>query len=270
MVDASDLCAPPELGASARQEWDRVVAELKARDLLTELDRAALAAYCGAYALWADAIANVQKFGSVVKTKTDGFPVQSPYVAIANKQAAVMMKIAGEFGFTPSTRGRQPAPGQFARVDLFGDPVPENWGGRGRPEHIRTQQNANKVTMLLAFGWANARIAKAVGITAPTLRKHYGRELRYRDEARDRLQARSAMLLWEQFEKGSSAAGREFREMLAENDRMEIERSLGAAAPADKPAERVGKKVLSKQQAISADAELMAELEREAAQHATH
>lgn len=40
---------PPELGPLAKQEWDRLVGELAALRLLTNLDRAALAAYCGAF-----------------------------------------------------------------------------------------------------------------------------------------------------------------------------------------------------------------------------
>jgi quercetin dioxygenase-like cupin family protein len=36
--------------------------------LLTNLDRAALAAYCGAYSLWAEATEAIQKFGSMVKS----------------------------------------------------------------------------------------------------------------------------------------------------------------------------------------------------------
>jgi hypothetical protein len=35
-----------------------------------------------------------------------GYPVQSPYVAIANRQAEIMMRIASEFGFTPASRVR--------------------------------------------------------------------------------------------------------------------------------------------------------------------
>jgi phage terminase small subunit len=38
---------PPELGPVARREWDRLVSELAPLRLLTHLDRAALAAYCG-------------------------------------------------------------------------------------------------------------------------------------------------------------------------------------------------------------------------------
>jgi phage terminase small subunit len=31
-----------------------------------------------------------------------GYPMQSPYIAIANRQAEIMMRIASEFGFTPA------------------------------------------------------------------------------------------------------------------------------------------------------------------------
>ena len=46
---------PVELGPSARREWDRLVGQLASLRILTPLDRAALAAYCGAYGLWAEA-----------------------------------------------------------------------------------------------------------------------------------------------------------------------------------------------------------------------
>jgi phage terminase small subunit len=39
-----------------------------------------------------------------------GYPVQSPYLAIANRQAEIMMRIASEFGFTPVSRSRISAP----------------------------------------------------------------------------------------------------------------------------------------------------------------
>ena len=80
--------------------------------------------------------------------------------------------------------------------DLLGDPIPEGWGKRGRPEHIPTQRNRNKVMLLLALGWSNDRIARALSITRPTLKRHYFRELRFRDEARDRMDAALAHKLW--------------------------------------------------------------------------
>ena len=96
---------PVELGPVARREWDRLAVELSALRILTNLDRAALAAYCGAYAMWAEATEAIQKFGTMVKSPS-GFPQQSPYVAVANRQAEIMIRIAAEFGFTPASRSR--------------------------------------------------------------------------------------------------------------------------------------------------------------------
>jgi P27 family predicted phage terminase small subunit len=75
------------------------------------LDRGALAAYCGAYAMWAEATEAIQKYGSMVKSPS-GYPVQSPYVSIANRQVEIMMRIASEFGFTPASRSRISTPVQ--------------------------------------------------------------------------------------------------------------------------------------------------------------
>ena len=96
---------PPELSPLARKEWDRLAGELSALRMLTNLDRAALAAYCGAYALWAEATEALQKYGTMIKSP-QGFPIQSPYLSIANRQAEIMMRIASEFGFTPASRSR--------------------------------------------------------------------------------------------------------------------------------------------------------------------
>jgi P27 family predicted phage terminase small subunit len=115
---------PPELGPAARREWDRLVHELAVLRLLTNLDRAALAAYCGAYGMWAEATEAIQKFGSMVKSPT-GFPIQSPYVSIANRQAEIMMRIASEFGFTPASRSRISAPLE-APATLFDEPRQED------------------------------------------------------------------------------------------------------------------------------------------------
>ncbi len=100
---------PPELGPVARREWDRLVGELSKLRILTALDRAALASYCGAYGLWAEAMEQIQKYGAMVKSPS-GYPQQSPYLAIANRQAEIMMRIASDFGFTPASRSRISAP----------------------------------------------------------------------------------------------------------------------------------------------------------------
>ena len=40
----------------------------------------------------------------------NGSPVQSPYIAIANRQAEIMLRIAAEFGFTLASRCRIASP----------------------------------------------------------------------------------------------------------------------------------------------------------------
>ena len=81
-----------ELGPVARHEWDRLVGELAVLRILTNLDRVALATYCGAYGLWAEATEAIQKYGSMVKSPS-GYPIQSPYVSLANRQAEIMQRI---------------------------------------------------------------------------------------------------------------------------------------------------------------------------------
>lgn len=110
---------PPELNDAAKREWNRLVNELAKLRLLTNLDRAALASYCAAYALWAEAVEAIQKYGAMVKSP-NGYPVQSPYVSIANRQTEIMLRIASEFGFTPASRGRIATPKPQER-DLFDD-----------------------------------------------------------------------------------------------------------------------------------------------------
>lgn len=83
------------------------------------------AAYCGAYGLWAEATEAIQKYGTMVKSPS-GYPIQSPYVAIANRQAEIMMRIAAEFGFTPASRSRISTPASPERTlfDLVALPPP--------------------------------------------------------------------------------------------------------------------------------------------------
>jgi hypothetical protein len=136
--------------------------------------------------------------------------------------------------------------------DLFGDPVPENKGKRGRPQHIPTQENRNKVSMLLAMGRSNERIANALNVTLPTLRKHYFSELKFRDTARDRLDARLAMTLWGQFQGGNTGAGREFIRLLERNDMAFGQRGAPAPAVEVEKAEKLGKKERADREAQTA------------------
>ena len=108
------LPMPPEdLCDDAKVEWGRVSEELFRLDLLTKLDRSALAAYCQAYGRWMQAerlLGGARKKspanGGLLIRTTNGNYVQSPLVGIANKAMADMVRYAAEFGMTPSARSR--------------------------------------------------------------------------------------------------------------------------------------------------------------------
>jgi P27 family predicted phage terminase small subunit len=94
------------LDSGAKKEWKRVSRELTTLGLLTSIDRAALAAYCAAYSRWSAAELSIQKFGTVIKSPKSGFPIQNPYVSVANTALDLMRKFASEFGMTPASRTR--------------------------------------------------------------------------------------------------------------------------------------------------------------------
>src|ERR687892_2910823 len=96
---------PACLGEEARKEWQRLAKELAELVLLTGIGRGMLAAYCQAHALWVEAVSSIERYGTMVKSP-NGFPMQSPYVAVVNRQVDIMVRIAAEFGMTPSSRTR--------------------------------------------------------------------------------------------------------------------------------------------------------------------
>ncbi len=96
---------PPHITGEARKEWSRTGKKLVAFGLVTDIDRSALAIYCQAWGRWVEAEEQLTKFGTVIKSP-NGYPIQSPYLAIANKAMDQMAKILVEFGMSPSSRSR--------------------------------------------------------------------------------------------------------------------------------------------------------------------
>jgi P27 family predicted phage terminase small subunit len=68
--------------------------------------------------LYRKAQAGIAKTGLLVKAPNTGVPMQSPYLAIANKQAQIMTKAATEMGFTPASRSRVALPIESAEDDF--------------------------------------------------------------------------------------------------------------------------------------------------------
>lgn len=108
--DALPRC-PPHLSDVARKEWRRLARPLHEMGVLSVTDRAALAAYCQAWARWVEAEQHLQKGPPLLKTPS-GYVQQSPWLAIANKQLEIMGRYMAELGLTPSARARLRVPGQ--------------------------------------------------------------------------------------------------------------------------------------------------------------
>jgi len=155
---------PKHLNKGAKTEWRRISAELAASGLLTNVDRAALAAYCTAYSRWVEAEAKVVEWGLVIpvgQTKATekngqiipgkpGYPIQNPYVGVANTALEQMRRWAVEFGMTPSARSRihvDHSGGNGNSGDAFADFMkgigamdePEDTHEDLEPEQLRTE-----------------------------------------------------------------------------------------------------------------------------------
>ncbi|HEY0009885.1 MAG TPA: phage terminase small subunit P27 family [Tepidisphaeraceae bacterium] len=96
---------PKHLSLEAKKEWRRITKELHTLGIISKLDRAALAAYAQAWGRWCEAEEQLRNHGPIVRSPS-GFPIQNPYLAVANKAMEQIMKISSEFGLTPSSRSR--------------------------------------------------------------------------------------------------------------------------------------------------------------------
>jgi len=99
------LACPADLDGEAKREWERIAPELHRAGLLTRLDRAGLACYCRQWARWVQAEEMLRRHGAVVRSPNN-YPIQSPYLAVANKAMAMLTTMLSEFGMTPAARTR--------------------------------------------------------------------------------------------------------------------------------------------------------------------
>lgn len=122
------------------------------------------------------------------------------------------------------------ADGEIPQGCLFGWKHFERKGERGRPPHVWTERNSNKIKLMLAMGKGDGDIAIALGISLPTLRKHYFSEMKIRESARTALDAERMMLLWEAAQGKNVGALKAIDAALRDIDRAKIERSLRGEA----------------------------------------
>ncbi len=101
-----DLYAAPEwMTETQRDGWGYAVTNAP-YGLLKHLDRSVLAIWVVAEDLHREAAAKIAQYGLLTKSPNAGLPLQSPYLAILNKQAHIMLKAGAELGFSPSSRTR--------------------------------------------------------------------------------------------------------------------------------------------------------------------
>ena len=96
---------PKWLEPEAKKEWRRLAKHMESLGILTEVDMAAFASYCQAYARWKEAEEFISQHGSIMRTKS-GYVQQVPQVSIAQSYNKILTKLAEQFGLTPSSRSR--------------------------------------------------------------------------------------------------------------------------------------------------------------------
>lgn len=112
---------PAWLRPEAKAEWKRLGSKLIDLGLLSGIDRATFAAYCQAFGTWEaaeKALLAMQKearkdpsiaapeMAGLVATTSNGNLIHHPLGVVAQKARLEAVKIAAEFGLTPSSRSR--------------------------------------------------------------------------------------------------------------------------------------------------------------------
>lgn len=130
---------PEWLSREAKAEWRRIAPELDRVGVLCKVDRAALAAYCQAFAEMADAIRILEKEGRIIDQAvfnkvgdvTGYIKKIHPAHKLYKEGTARVKQFLGEFGLTPSSRVRLKA-GPGAGEGEKTDPADEFFGGKNK------------------------------------------------------------------------------------------------------------------------------------------
>ncbi len=106
--------APDWLTPLAQNEWQNVTNELLSLQMLHQIDLVLLAAYCNAISLHIEMEKYLMEKGRVNHYYNEDGSLRhsqsKPEVKISNDSLANALKIAVQFGFTPSSRGSISAP----------------------------------------------------------------------------------------------------------------------------------------------------------------
>ncbi|MCX7635294.1 MAG: phage terminase small subunit P27 family [Syntrophales bacterium] len=106
----SNRIRPPDwLNDEAKQEFRRIMKEMKDLDVITNVDVDALAVYCDAYVTYIECTRIIENEGYQVEhTNKSGATNMVPHPMLAKKRALAdqMKAMATEIGLTPSSRAK--------------------------------------------------------------------------------------------------------------------------------------------------------------------
>ncbi|MBN9270616.1 MAG: hypothetical protein J0J15_10275 [Mesorhizobium sp.] len=134
--------------------------------------------------------------------------------------------------------------------DLCGNPLVRTDTKLGRPEHEPTEENIIFIMVLLAGGMTQKEVADTLGLSVPTLRKHYLHLLKQRDRLFNRLRTKLRVAQIQQGLSGNASALNAALSMLdkinTENVQRKVE-SRGHTSSAQR--QKLGKKEERQRQA---------------------
>ena len=105
--------APVYLNEKAKLEWQIVATELYHKNMLHLVDMSLLSAYCNEIGIYLEASEYINEHGTVERTYRHGKMYSSkirPEAKVARDALANAIKLATQFGFTPSSRASIPQP----------------------------------------------------------------------------------------------------------------------------------------------------------------
>lgn len=141
--------------------------------------------------------------------------------------------------------------------DLLGDPIPENFGKPGANGHVATAENVNKVRLLVVANWTAAQIATELGVSVPTLNKHYFRNgsiKRAKAQSLAEAKGRILMQLDAAASAGNVAAQKQLYGLIEREALSEMARERGFASPEAMVGKPKGKKAKGKKEMIREEA----------------
>lgn len=118
-------------GAVAKREFERVAAELIKASRWSPLFVNVIGQYAESHQRYRWAMEQLDR-DSLIVMSPNNYPIQAPMLAVANKERAFMLQVAGEMGFTLVSAVRVAT----AQLDLFApadDTAPAEGTGTGNP-----------------------------------------------------------------------------------------------------------------------------------------